>query len=59
MYETEVAQVVLSSQNPVLLATAQWAANNNGLGGQTVAQIKTALLAEPISAALTKRVQAL
>ena len=55
MYETEVAQIVLSSRNPALIIAAQSAAKNGNFGQASKASLVTALQAETISAALSKR----
>jgi hypothetical protein len=55
MYETEVAQIVLSSRNAALVAAAQYVGNGGTLDPSARSAAIDALRAEPISAALTSR----
>ena len=55
MYETEVAQVVLSSANPVLVKAAQAVGQGQHFGPGEKAAMVAALKSETISAALLKR----
>lgn len=57
MYETEVAQIVLSSQNAKLVAAAQRVGDGGGLSPAERDELKATLLAEPISAALTAKIR--
>lgn len=57
MYETEVAQIVLSSRNAKLGAAAQRVGNGGALDPAERDQLKAALLAEPISAALGDKIR--
>jgi hypothetical protein len=58
MYETEVAQIVLSSRNAKLVTVAQRVGNGGTLEPAERDQLKAALLAEPISAALADKIRA-
>ncbi len=55
MYETEVAQIVLTSTNPALVKAAQTVNSGGSLSVGDKADMVTALKAEPISAALAGR----
>ncbi len=54
MYETEVAQIVLSSSNPVLVRAAEAAAQGQAFASNR-AELISALKSEPISASLAGR----
>jgi hypothetical protein len=55
MYETEVAQIVLSSRNPALVSAYQAVAAGHSLGATERTGLMAALKVEPISAALRAR----
>jgi subtilisin family serine protease len=59
MYEAEVAQIVTQSRDNTLLAASREAAAGGTFGAADVARLRTALMAQPISAALRARIAAL
>jgi hypothetical protein len=59
MYETAVAQIVLSSQNRIPVLAAQHVGNGGTLSLNERRDVIAALLAEPISPALTDKVRSI